>query len=264
MATSSSAPAPFSVNLELLELDFAYAGHRLVAGDYWLAVVREAVQASGDLVLDAQPPRGLRHHYLELDQRSAGALLPPPGVSVDAHRRRLHFPPLADLTAADVAFSEPAGCSGLYAGAPNVQEALARICQIGAEDIGFTLPEPLPENTVASLLAAQLGTTWPDLDGQPKAPSVQDMLQALLFAANAGALPWTVPDCGSAAAPTVRSLLDLAPGPGQVGAVLEQLLCHLTGDRLPLEPATLTCPELIELGRDHRPGCASTSSAAAA
>jgi hypothetical protein len=236
------------VNLELLELDFAYAGHRLVAGDYWLAVVREAVQASGDLVLDAQPPRGLRHHYLELDQRSAGALLPPPGVTVDAHRRRLHFPPLADLTAADVAFSEPAGCSGLYAGAPNVQEALARICQIGAEDIGFTLPEPLPENTVASLLAAQLGTTWPDLDGQPKAPSVQDMLQALLFAANAGALPWTVPDCGSAAAPTVRSLLDLAPGPGQVGAVLEQLLCHLTGDRLPLEPATLTCPELIESG----------------
>ncbi|MEF8698353.1 MAG: DUF6519 domain-containing protein [Candidatus Accumulibacter sp. UW20] len=238
----------FSVNLELLELDLAYGGHRLVAGDYWLAVVREAVQASGDLLLDAQPPRGLRHHYLELDQRSAGALLPPPGVSVDAHRRRLHFPPLADLTAADVAFSEPAGCSGLYAGAPNVQEALARLCGIGAEDIGFTLPEPLPENTVASLLAAQLGAAWPDIDGQAKAPSVQDMLQALLFAANAAALPLTVPACGSDEAPTVRSLLQLAPGPSQVGAVIEQLLCQLTGDRLPLEPATLTCPELINSG----------------
>jgi hypothetical protein len=242
------AGGSFSANLELLELDLAYSGRNFVAGDYWLATVREAVQASGDLVLAAQPPRGPRHHYLELGQRVAGALVAPPGVSADAHSRRMNFPPLANLTAADVAFSEPAGCSGLYAGAPNVQEALARICQIGAANVGVTLPAPLPPNTVASLLAAQLGAGWPDLDGQPRTPSVQDMLQALLLTANAAALPYTVPACGTAAAPTVRSLLGLAPGPNQVGAVLQNLLCNLSGDRLPLNPATLTCPDLINSG----------------
>lgn len=236
-----------AINLELLELSLALAGRAFVPGDYWLATVREAVQASGDLVLDAAPPAGVRHHYLELGQRIGGALVPPPGVTADAHRRRLAFPPLADLHAADVAFTEPPGCSGLYAGAPNVQEALARICQIGAEDIGFALPEPLPPNTVASLLAAQLGAGWPDLDGQPKTPSVQDMLLALLLQANAGALPYTLPGC-TATPNTVGNLLGLAPGPSTVGSVLQQLLCNLTGDQVPLNPATLTCTDLIQSG----------------
>jgi len=241
------AGGTLAINLELLELSLALAGRRFVPGDYWLATVREAVQASGDLVLDAAPPAGVRHHYLELGQRLGGVLVPPPGVTADAYRRRLAFPPLADLHAADVAFTEPAGCSGLYAGAPNVQEALARICQIGAEDIGFTLPEPLPPNTVASLLAAQLGAGWPDLDGQPKTPSVQDMLLALLLQANAGALPCTLPGC-TATPNTVGNLLGLAPGASTVGNVLQQLLCNFTGDRLPLNPATLTCTDLLESG----------------
>ncbi len=252
------APGTFSANLELLELDLAYAGRSFVPGDYWLATVREAVQASGDLVLDAQPPRGPRHHYLELGQRIGAALQAPPppaGASAqevaawpDAFSRRMHFPPLTDIEAADVQFTEPADCSGLYAGAKNVQEALAQICRIGAEDIGYTLPAPLPPNTVASLLAALIGASWPNLDGQPKNPSVQDMLQALLLRANAGTLPYTVTDCGTTAAPTVRSLLGLTAGASNVGAVLQQLLCNLTGDRLPLNPATLTCPELIASG----------------
>lgn len=241
------AGGTLAINLELLELSLPLAGRRFLPGDYWLATVREAVQASGDLVLDAAPPAGVRHHYLELGQRIGGALVPPPGVTADAHRRRLAFPPLADVHAADVAFTEPAGCSGLYAGAPNVQEALARICQIGAEDIGFTLPEPLPPNTVASLLANQLGAGWPDLDGQPKTPSVQDMLLALLLQANAGALPYTLPAC-TATPNTVGQLLGLAPGPSTVGSVLQQLLCNFTGDRLPLNPATLTCTDLLESG----------------
>jgi hypothetical protein len=252
------AAGSFSANLELLELALAYAARNFVAGDYWLATVREAVQSSGERVLDAQPPRGPRHHYLELGQRLGGALQPPPPPAgstpqeaaawPDAFRRRMHFPPLTDIEAADVQFNEPANCSGLYAGARNVQEALAQLCNIGAEDIGSALPAPLPPNTVASLLAGLLGAAWPNLDGQPKNPSVQDMLQALLLHAGAATLPYTVPDCGTAAAPTVRSLLGLAAGPSQVGSVLQQLLCNLSGDRLPLDRATLTCPELIASG----------------
>lgn len=252
------AAGSFSAKLELMELTLAYAGRSFVPGDYWLATVREAVQASGDTVLSAQPPRAPRHHYIELGQRIGGALQPPPAPAgsspqevaawPDAFRRRMHFPPLTDIEAADVQFNEPAGCGGLYAGAKNVQDALAKICDIGAEDVGFALPAPLPANTVASLLATQLGAAWPDLDGQPKTPSVQDMLLALLLRASGEALPYTVPSCGTAVAPTVRSLLGLAPGASQVGSVLQQLLCNLTGDRLPLDPATLTCPELIASG----------------
>ncbi len=242
------AAGSFTAQLELMVLTLDFAGRTLLPGDYWLAAVREAVMASGDQLLADALPDGVRHHYVELGQRIGGALVPPPGLTDDAFSRRMHFPPLTDLTAADVGFSEPPGCAGLYAGAPNVQEALARICQIGAEDIGVTLPEPLPPNTVASLLAAQLGAGWPDLDGQPRTPSVQDMLQALLLQANGAALPYTVPGCGDATTPSVRSLLGLAAGPGQVGSTLDALLCNLTGQQLPLDPAALSCPELIDSG----------------
>ncbi|MCB1889108.1 MAG: hypothetical protein KDH20_15985 [Rhodocyclaceae bacterium] len=242
------AAGSFTAQLELMVLTLDTAGATLLPGDHWLAAVREAVMAGGDVLLSDALPDGVRHHFVELGQRIGGALVPPPGLGDDAFSRQMHFPPLTDLHAADVGFTEPPGCAGLYAGAANVQDALARICQIGAEDVGVTLPEPLPPNTVASLLAAQLGAGWPDLDGQPRTPSVQDMLQALLLQANGAALPYTVPPCGDATTPSVRSLLGVAAGPGQVGTVLDALLCQLTGAQLPLDPGSLTCPELIGSG----------------
>jgi hypothetical protein len=91
------------VNLENLALRLSVKGRQFVPGDHWLATIREAVQASGDVVLNQAPPHGVRHHFLRLGTLLDDGSLQPP---TDAERRRLAFPPLSDLHAADVGFTE--------------------------------------------------------------------------------------------------------------------------------------------------------------
>lgn len=248
------AAGAVTINLDLLELTLGLTGKAFVAGDYWLGAVREAVHRSGDAtasrVLDQALPSGVLHHCLELGRREAGVLLPPAALTADALRRRMSFPPLTALEAGDVAYQPPASCLGLYktdaSGAvENVRQALDRLCGLGAEQVGFTLANPLPPNSVASLLAAQLGAAWPNLDGVEKNPAVADMLQALLYRANAAAMPYTVPACAGTPG-TVGKLLGLAPGAGQVGTTLDRLLCNLGADQLPL--GTPSCPDLAASG----------------
>lgn len=72
-----------------------------VAGDYWLAPVREAMHQAGSVVLEDAPPLGIVHHYLRLASVGADGKvknLPP------AEHRRLSFPPLTDLWAGDVGY----------------------------------------------------------------------------------------------------------------------------------------------------------------
>lgn len=238
------------INLELMELDLALTGQLFVAGDYWLAPVREAVDESGDFVLGDStagvPPQGIIHHYLRLGDFVGGVLTHPSDMTADAFRRRMNFPPLTDLHADEVAYTPPAGCDGLFDGAVNVKEALDQLCDIDAADIGYDL-NCAPGNTVASLLAAKLGALWPNLDGVPKNPSVQDMLQALLCHLSAAELPYAVPSCASS--PNVAEGLGLAAGDDQnVAEVLNRLLCQLNADDIPLDTATLQCQDLKESG----------------
>lgn len=227
------------VNLELIELELSLGGEAFLAGDYWQAEVREAVDASGDYVLgdsgQGKTPAGIYHHYLQLGQLSnSGALVP----LTDEERRRFNFPPLTDIHAADVGFTD--NCPGLYAGADNVQQALDKLCAIGAEDIAY-LPPDCPDS-VRALLQATVAA-WPDLDGDGKT-SVKDMLDALLCHLSAESLPYDIPGCGEDADPTVRSLLGLAAGDADTATVLNALLCSLNADDIPLDKDTLICTEL--------------------
>jgi len=217
-----------TINGERLELVLAYQGEAFVAGDYWQAAVREAVDASGGYVLGSagggDPPQDILHHYLELGQLdSAGNLV----SMTDAKRRQFHFPPLTDISAADVGFTD--NCPGLYHGAENVQAALDELCSIGAEDIAYVPPEctaSVRENLVSALAG------WADLDSDGKV-SVKDMLDALLCELNSATLPYEVPDCGSDSVPTVRSLLGLSAGNRTAADALNALLCHLDTTALP-------------------------------
>jgi len=212
------------LNLERLELELSSSGKRFVPGDYWLAEVREAEDASGDTVLSAALPRGVRHHYLFLGELGVDRKLV---AQDDAFRRRMAFPPLTDIIAADVGFSDH--CIGLYAGAMNVQQALDNLCAIDADDIAYPLPN-CGANEGKSIKDRLKALLDPDSDGKL---TVKAALDNLLCQLNATSLPYNVPAC--AAGPSVRDLLGLAPGDNNVAPVLDKLLCEFKANDLPLD-----------------------------
>jgi hypothetical protein len=223
------------VNLELMEITLDTSGRKFVPGDYWQADVREARHESGDIVLDAEPPLGVRHHYLFLGEIGINRKLV---TQDDPFRRRMAFPPLTDLTAGDVGFTD--NCAGLFAGADNVQEALDNLCGIGAEDIAYPLPNCGAQegNSIKDHLKALLD---PDNDGNL---TVKDALDNLLCQLNAGRLPYEIPDCAADGA-SVQELLGLAAGGAQVGPVLDALMCQLGAKHLPLDKTDATlCSDL--------------------
>jgi len=212
------------LNLERLELELSSSGKRFVPGDYWLAEVREAEDASGDTVLSATLPRGVRHHYLFLGELGVDKKLV---AQNDAFKRRMAFPPLTDIIAADVGFSDH--CVGLYAGAANVQQALDNLCAIDADDIAYPLPN-CGANEGKSIKDRLKALLDPDSDGKL---TVKAALDNLLCQLNATNLPYAVPAC--AGSPSVGGLLGLAPGDNNVAPVLDKLLCEFKANDLPLD-----------------------------
>ncbi len=212
------------INLERLELELSSSGKRFVPGDYWLAEVREAEDESGDTVLSAAPPRGVRHHYLFLGELGVDKKLV---AQNDAFKRRMAFPPLTDIVAADVGFSDH--CVGLYAGATNVQQALDNLCAIDADDIAYPLPN-CGANEGKSIKDRLKALLDPDSDGKL---TVKAALDNLLCQLNATSLPYNVPACASS--PSVRELLGLAVGDNNVAPVLDKLLCEFKANDLPLD-----------------------------
>jgi len=219
-----SGAGTIRINLELLELTLAYAGKSFVAGDYWQVAVREAIDKSGDVVLGAaggELPRGILHHYVALADVDGGANLV---AFTDALRRRMSFPPLTDLRAGDVGFTN--SCSDLYGAAENVQQALDALCNIGAEDVGYTVPAcgTAAAPSVRSLLASLPG--FPDRDGLPKRPSVKDILDYLMCDLNAARLPYD----GNVQATRWNDINEGGtPPPLNVQQALDNLVANLDG-----------------------------------
>jgi hypothetical protein len=85
----------FIAQLSGLSLRLTLAGKRFVAGDFWLATVREDAEPDSRVRLASGTPLGITHHYMVLARAN--------GASVqalnDPDTRRLSFPRLANLTA---------------------------------------------------------------------------------------------------------------------------------------------------------------------
>nr|WP_320010953.1 DUF6519 domain-containing protein [uncultured Desulfobulbus sp.] len=178
-----------SINLERMELHLQTKERQFVPGDYWLATVRESVQVSGQYVLPAMDgltepatgatPCGIRHHYLYLGEIGINKRLIDQG---DAFMRRMSFPPLTNIQAEDIGFSNT--CSGLYGSAENLQQALDTLCSIDASDIAYPMPVCTGgEVTVRQRLTAALD---PDDDGKL---NVGHALDTLLCRLKADSLP---------------------------------------------------------------------------
>jgi hypothetical protein len=66
---------------------------QFVAGDYWLAEVREAEHKAGSVLIENKAPQGIEHHYLTLGEVDVDGLQANPEVD-----RKFAFPPLTEMT----------------------------------------------------------------------------------------------------------------------------------------------------------------------
>jgi hypothetical protein len=193
--------AQLVAHLSGLKLTLALDAKKFVAGDFWLATVRENAEEAQRVQQATTLPIGIDHHYLKL-ATVTGAAAP---TFDDAATRRLSFPPLADLTADRVGY-DPVPKAARWtdiidAGTPpppNVQSAIDTLVEkLESSDIGYNLPTcPVTHlNTLRQLL---FGTA-------PANQKVNDLLDRLLCFIDAASIPYAVT---SAPGITVKSVLD--------------------------------------------------------
>ncbi len=82
-----------SVTLDVQNLVLTLSDRLFVAGDYWLADVREAKHKTGDSLITEETPHGIEHHYLTLGTMVDGKLKLNPEAD-----RKYAFPPLTEMT----------------------------------------------------------------------------------------------------------------------------------------------------------------------
>ena len=136
------------LNLTPLEIKLGLDDRSFVAGDYWLAAIREDVHALDDVVLDQAMPAGICHYYCKLAEVRGGVV-----EITDDICKRWEFPPLTNIEAEDVCY-DGSTCPNLFLqlatdGSPvlaadgtplparTVKEALDSLCLIDATDIEY-------------------------------------------------------------------------------------------------------------------------------
>ena len=247
----SLASNAFSAQLATLTLELTLTNQTtFVAGDYWLAAVRESVHASGDVVLDEAPPVGVLHSYLLLGTIDASGVF----VAPDTNRQqKLDFPSLTTLAAKDVDYT--ANCpSGLFnASHDTVQKALDRVCGIDATHVAFAKPcdtsiykgvDPATINTVAKALALLCNvradqisyTNDPTCSTLAGATTVQQALHLLCMKESKGGCRTTIGVGGEF--PTLKAAVDAALQLKKT----DFCFCLLPGDHVIAEPLILTPP----------------------
>jgi len=90
---SAFLDADFQVILELLKLKLSITGKHFVAGDFWLAPVREAEHTTGSSIVSDKLPDGIEHRYLILGTVSADSMDDNPETD-----RKYAFPSLTEMT----------------------------------------------------------------------------------------------------------------------------------------------------------------------
>jgi hypothetical protein len=220
-----------------LELDRVF-----VAGDYWTAPVREAVDAPDSIILENSPPAGIVHRYLTLGLvtmvNGTATLTQPPELDIpsrDAARRRLDFPSLTTLMAKDVGLTN--NCEKLYGAAQNVQDALDKLCDIEARDVSYdpNIKEERWKDIIDPVPPNDAPLTSPN--------TVQDALDTLVENLESSDIRYSLPACSppEGSPPTFEDLVkDLLPPSGDTDlkSLWDALLCHLDAARIPYDPAS--------------------------
>ena len=198
-----SPAGQLKLRLGALELRLDCENKRFVAGDHWLALLREHPEGRPPELLSSEPV-GIVHRYLRLLTRTAaGVTYPQDAASV----RRLSYPALTELVATRIGYDPTIASarwrdineSGVTAPA-TVQDALDQLAaNVEAADITCALPG-CGESTVEALLSNL--PHWPDLD-QDGVASVQDLFKAFLCHLDASRVPYSANAAG-----TIKTYLD--------------------------------------------------------
>lgn len=125
-----------SIELRLITLLMELSDFALVAGDYWLAPVRESIHQQGEILLEGEEsgigaaPQGEQHHYMLLVDVAADGLTMtlPEGIECDLYNacQLPQFPTLTDLQAGDICYDNE---QCLLPEVTTVQDALDHLCQ---------------------------------------------------------------------------------------------------------------------------------------
>ncbi len=114
--------ATVSIKLDVITLTIALDDNKVLAGDFWTKEVREAVNTQGDVLLSAEKPHGILHHYMTLGHMISNVF-----IAYDSDQcKRFEFPPLTDIWAKDVCYNNDI-CD--MPDVDNVQEAIDYLCQ---------------------------------------------------------------------------------------------------------------------------------------
>lgn len=137
---SADTPGRIELGLDSFSFWLDCAGRDFLPGDCWLVELRRFAPEGHRARLAPAGADGLPlgpvHRFCPLFRLKDGT----PLALSDVERRRLSFPPLADLPATHVAY-RPA-CPGLYDKAENVAQALDSLCNLNAADIAY---DPAPD-----------------------------------------------------------------------------------------------------------------------
>jgi len=215
-----------------LKLTLDLNGKKFVAGDFWLATVREDAEDAARVQQTQATPVGIEHRYVALARANGAAVVP----FSDAETRRLSFPRLTDLSADHVGY-DPAPKAARWtdviddAATPlplNVQTAIDTLLdKLESSDISYTLPG-CTGNTLRQLL----------LSAAPASQKINELLDTLLCGIDSGNVPYTV---GSAPGTTVKSVLDAinVELPKKVSKAGDTMTGALVIDPAPAVPTSL-------------------------
>lgn len=207
-----------TLHLEKLILTFHLDASDFLAGDYWLAVVREdaANYSDADPVVDERVKTlndgatlGIRHHYMKLAEIEAGVIKAVEAGSLED--RRMRFAPLTDLSAEDIGY-DPINKQSRWEdinettlgdpARPNtVQSAIdALIENLESSDINYSFPEncvtlPYGATTLCEYLKALLRDRLGIIEAGTTV-KIKDVWDELLCGLDAKKLPYD---------PTLRS-----------------------------------------------------------
>lgn len=188
--------ADFVAHLSGLKLTLTVDGTKFVAGDYWLATVREDADTAARVQLAQDTPLGIVHHYVVLAKANGTTVQP----LTDAEARRLSFPQLTNLTADRIGY-DPAALAVRWndiiddaatAAPVNVQSAIDLLVEkLESSDIGYALPDCS-------------GGRLHELLSWSGALTVKIALDKILCELDAGVIPYDAGAGGS----TVQQMLD--------------------------------------------------------
>ncbi|UTW11329.1 DUF6519 domain-containing protein [Marinobacterium rhizophilum] len=154
--------ASIELNLDQLLLQFSLADELALAGDYWLATVRQAIHSAGDPLIEAETPQGILHHYwligsVDVDADGVITRFTP---DLDNACKAFEFPPLTDIDAGDVCYRNEA-CE--MPGVRTVEDALDHLCR--ERDLRWHNKHLHGWGVVCGLVAECGGEVLPDTNG---------------------------------------------------------------------------------------------------